>query len=73
MDLSPAQLVLLRELLDGRNLGGRDRTRESLRRRGLAEGQGTEFRLTAEGRKLIEDYVARTGDGPEHLKAMFRF
>lgn len=43
-------------------------------RRGLIEpSQDGRYRLKSYGRRLIRSYVERTGDGPEDLKAMFRF
>ena len=72
-ELSPNMLATLRALHErGENIAGSDRTRTALRRRGLAEGQGTDFRITDAGRRFITAYVERTGDGPEHLKARFR-
>lgn len=68
--LTTAQLVALRELLDGNppsTIHGR--TRGSLTRFGYVNAAG----LTPSGRKVIEDHLRRSGDGPEHLKAMFRF
>lgn len=47
--LSVSQRQLLAALLRGDSTFGSDRTREALRRRGLAEGVGSELRLTDEG------------------------
>jgi hypothetical protein len=46
------------------------RTYSSLVRKGFIAANGN---LTRYGREWIDSYVERTGDGPEDLKAMFRF
>lgn len=76
--LSPAQLSALRALADGETKVN-SRTGQSLVKKGYARYALTlfsgakGFELTPTGRAFIEDYVERTGDGPEDLKAMFRF
>lgn len=42
-------------------------------RRGHARRSGSAVLLTQAGEDAVNAYVAKTGDGPEDLKAMFRF
>jgi hypothetical protein len=71
--LSETQIVALRQLRDAP--GRIDKpTGRNLVRRGMAqEHVPGRFSLTAMGRRWIEEYVQRTGDGPERLKALLRF
>lgn len=75
MTVTTAQLSALRTLLDGGqkiNL----RTRRGLMRHGFAAPHEDDHRLTvltSTGRTFIQHHVKVTGDGPEDLKAMFRF
>lgn len=70
--LSPTQLSTLRAL-DEKPQPVRKNTAGALMRYGYIEPDGTLYKLTIRGRSFIRDYVERTGDGPEDLKAMFRF
>ena len=75
--LSPAQLSALRTLEAGYPYVNA-RTTKSLISKGYVRqvphvDRRPKHELTPTGRTFIEDYVERTGDGPEDLKAMFRF
>ena len=83
--MSAIQWCALRALNQVREFGARGpyqappegytaQTWELLRRRGLVflDKMGT-LRLTLGGKGDLETYLYRTGDGPEELKARFRF
>lgn len=69
---SPTQLSALRALNE-KPQPLRANTAKALERRGYIEQDGTNYKLTMTGRAFIQDYIDRTGNGPEDLKAMFRF
>jgi hypothetical protein len=81
MAWSEAQLSALRALdPEDTYSGSKDRrinarTIKSLQRRGMVtpadNAQGAT--ITDYGLRTIREYVNRTGNGPERLKAMFRF
>lgn len=69
---SPTQLSALRSLME-KPQPLRLNTARALERRGYIKSDGTNYKLTVTGRAFTEDYVDRTGNGPEDLKALFRF
>lgn len=78
--ITPAQVEALRDLLDNDPdpVAVNPRTARVLRNLYLVETGGysssaTLYSLTPAGRRAVTDYVERTGDGPEALKARFRF
>jgi hypothetical protein len=72
--LSPNMLSAMRSLLDGSQKINK-RTANALINRQWAYPVGDlgHIALTVEGERYITNYVETTGDGPEDLKAMFRF
>jgi hypothetical protein len=70
--LSTTQIKALRAINEtpGAVDGINQRTYTSLARKGLLAANGN---LTRYGKNWIESYVEKTGDGPEDLKAKFRF
>lgn len=48
-------------------------TAKSLARMGYMKPTADAWTLTPKGERWITGYVEKTGDGPEDLKAMFRF
>lgn len=51
----------------------RQGTVDALAKRGLVKQSGDTLVITETGTRFIREYVNRTGNGPEELKAMFRF
>lgn len=70
--LSTAQIKALRWINDGTSKADEidARTRQALVRKGYLSPAGN---LTWAADVFLRKYIERTGDGPEDLKAMFRF
>jgi len=76
--LSVTQLKTLRWMCEG-DIGYEagwqpaKRTGNALVKRGYLQVTEGIYSLTANGKRTVEWYVGKTGNGPERLKAMFRF
>lgn len=76
MQLSTIQIQALRGLDpedDAPSFKPRQGTIDALAKRGLVKQSGQVVEITTSGTRFIREYVNRTGNGPEELKAMFRF